>query len=1060
MSKNILASIVIPVYNKVEYTKECIETLVRNVSPIYFNNKNADYELIVVDNASTDGTEDFLRSIGGSFKYIRNKENLGFSKACNIGAKAAIGKYVVLLNNDTHVPPLWLENLIDFMEATPDAGACGSKLVHGDGGTQEAGGIMFRDGTALNFGEYEDPNSYKINQVCEVDYCSGASLCVRKDLWDKMGGLDEETFSPAYYEDSDLCFQVRKQGYKVYYVPTSILKHFGNVTSASMPNNFLAENMKRNKERFVNKWKDELSKHLEYKEQALPTQDRNVLLDPIFQKNFNANKKLLMYFSFSLLPISSGVQARVFDIIQAFQKIGFEVNYVSSNLYDERNNDETLPNKLLVNYGIKSFIHKADKSDDCYKRGIGWKRTYAPSLKAYFKDVYNEIKPDVVVVNYAYDADVIDLNLCKNSVNIIDMNDALTISNSIMDYTNVAVEALKNSFGKPNILNIIKESKFNDFLDIDFIHHQKKTMDQEELDVYDTFDITLAISKKEEDMVTEGSKNKNAFFLPQIFKPKDITSSYADYPIFIVGPSALNTQAYLFFALKVLPLILKEEPNFKLKVFGKASLNYQKFDGIELMGFVENLDDIYKNAPFAISPLLSGTGQQIKVVESMAYGVPVVMFDCLQESAPITSGKEGFIAKDEYDFAKYCLKLFNDRKLAFELGQNAKEKTGLLYNEKKKYYSDLYYLIEEKKAEKLNSISSNSKFTTEIKVIDAPLVSVIMPAYNKAKYLKESIESVMLQDYPNVELIIVNDGSTDNSLSVLESEIKKYPHKNIRLYSKDNLGVAHTRNYGFFRAKGDYFMNFDADDILQASYISKCIRQLEKDNADVCFSDLELFGNKTSEWIPSDYSPQGIRYENSIPSSAIFKSIFYTLTKGQKVALGFSEDWEFWVNMSRYGIKVTRVREKLFRYRVIDDGIAETYINNAYNDTLLQVVLNNADLYLVSDVIKCQGLIPYMKPKAIESIYRLNKKHPSEWYPYFVIGVLEESKNNMDKALKCYSLASKLSYNSNIVPLMRWAYLKRTFELCESDIEISDIKIDGITNTYNNISENIAHKLL
>lgn len=1025
MQKQILASIIIPVYNKCDYTKHCLESLVENISESYFDRLNADFEVIIVDNASTDKTKDFLKTINGTIKIITNDTNLGFSKACNLGAKNAEGKYIVLLNNDTVIKPNWLESLIDFMEKNPQAGACGSKLLTKDGLIQEAGNVVLNDGNIFCFGSEKNAFRPQYNKICEVDYCSGASLCVRKDLWDKIGGFDEESYSPAYYEDVDLCFAIRKEGFKVYYNPKSELYHYENITSKTIFSKEKLNNIIiKNRAIFKEKWQNELIKHIPYN-LTPTTQDRNVLLNPIYQKNLEENKKVLVYFSYALYPISSGAHARILDVMQEFMKIGYEITLFSTTLYDVKNENKNNLLELYLDYGIKTIMHVAT-SDECYHaREIDWRRINSPNLKIHFKDIYNHLKPDVVIMNYAYDADIIDFNFCKNSVNIIDMLDCITISNKIMDYTREGIEFIQNETSLVDILTKIEKSKYYDLFDANFINHQKIAIDQTELDAYNKFDITLAISKKEQALINDNNSNKNAIFVPQTYEPKEVNNTYIDSPIFLVGPSPLNIHGYLFFALKVLPIILKEEPNFKLKVFGNAALKYPKFDGIELVGYINNLDDIYQNASFSISPLLVGTGQQIKIVESMSYGVPVVMLDALKDSAPVTHEKDGLLAKDEYEFAKYCIKLFRDRNLAYRLGQNAKKKTIALLQEKKNYFNNLFSQIEQIK----NKKNAQNNLKTDITFVSMPLVSVIMPVYNKAKYLPESIESVINQDYKNVELIIVNDGSVDDSLKVAQNEIQKYKGRNITLYNKENLGVAHTRNYGFFRAKGDYFMNFDADDILCPTYISKCMEQIKFDKADVCFTNLELFGNKQSEWIPNNFNRENIKFENTIPSSAIFKNIFFALTKGQKVALGFGEDWEFWVNMSRFNIKVTRVPQKLYRYRVVDKGINATYLEDSYDDTLVQVMLNNADLYRMFEVVRTINYVPKMQEKSLKSINRLCKLHPYEWYPYFINGVISEAKGEYEKAVKLYNLSSNLTNNTNILPILRWGFLTRTHNI-------------------------------
>ena len=143
------ASIIIPVCNKVAYTQKCIETLLKN-TPSHL------YELIIVDNASDDGSAGYLRSLGDSVIVITNDKNNGFAIACNQGAERASGEYIVFLNNDTEPQQGWLANLLDEVEGDPLVGAAGAKFVYPDGRIQEAGGIIFSDGKGWNFGNGDD----------------------------------------------------------------------------------------------------------------------------------------------------------------------------------------------------------------------------------------------------------------------------------------------------------------------------------------------------------------------------------------------------------------------------------------------------------------------------------------------------------------------------------------------------------------------------------------------------------------------------------------------------------------------------------------------------------------------------------------------------------------------------------------------------------------------------------------------------------------------------------------------------------------------------------------
>jgi len=182
------------------------------------------FEIIIADDASTDRTRAVIPIIGGHVRHIRQERNVGFLLNCNAAAERASGRYLVFLNNDTVPLPGWLDELIGTFEAFEQVGFVGSKLLNADGTLQEAGGILWRDATAWNFGRNQDPRVPQFNYVKDVDYCSGASIAVPRTLWKRLNGFDL-LFMPAYCEDTDLALRVRAAGYKTLYQPFSEVIH-------------------------------------------------------------------------------------------------------------------------------------------------------------------------------------------------------------------------------------------------------------------------------------------------------------------------------------------------------------------------------------------------------------------------------------------------------------------------------------------------------------------------------------------------------------------------------------------------------------------------------------------------------------------------------------------------------------------------------------------------------------------------------------------------------------------------------------------------------------------
>ena len=245
-----LVSIIIPVYNQFEYTVYCVRSIVSNTEGIGF-------EVIIADDCSTDMTRQILEYLPG-IRLVRTERNQGFIRNCNNAAKVAEGRYLVFLNNDTLVKEGWLSALVDTMEDDPSVGLAGSKLIYPDGHLQEAGCIVWGDGTIWNYGRGMNPRLPEYNYLKDTDYVSGASFIIRRDLWERLGGFDEY-YLPAYCEDTDLSFRVRKEGLRTVYQPRSEVVHFEGVSNGKSTQSGLKAYQVTNMQKLFDRWKDDLA---------------------------------------------------------------------------------------------------------------------------------------------------------------------------------------------------------------------------------------------------------------------------------------------------------------------------------------------------------------------------------------------------------------------------------------------------------------------------------------------------------------------------------------------------------------------------------------------------------------------------------------------------------------------------------------------------------------------------------------------------------------------------------------------------------------------------------
>ena len=227
-------SIIVPVFNKWPLTRACLNSIALTSA-----DSGVRYEVILADDGSADETVN-AAGIYPGLRVARTTKNVGFLRNCNNAATHARGRYIVLLNNDTIVLPNWLKALYQAMENDPGIAITGAKLLYPDGLVQEAGGALFQDGSAVNYGRYKDRDLPIFNIPREVDYITGASIIIRTDFWRSVGGFDER-YKNAYCEDSDLAMSARSHGMCVWYQPTSEVVHFEHQTYQDQAQSFKRE---------------------------------------------------------------------------------------------------------------------------------------------------------------------------------------------------------------------------------------------------------------------------------------------------------------------------------------------------------------------------------------------------------------------------------------------------------------------------------------------------------------------------------------------------------------------------------------------------------------------------------------------------------------------------------------------------------------------------------------------------------------------------------------------------------------------------------------------------
>ncbi len=601
-----IASIVVPVFNKVHYTSACLNSVVEHAD-------RTGFEIIVVDDCSDDETPEYLSDCSG-VRVIRNAVNSGFIASCNAGAEAARGQYLVFLNNDTTVTGGWLDALIETFDTFPDTGIVGARLVYPDGRLQEAGGIVFKDASGWNYGRGDQPDRPEYNFASEADYVSGACLALRREVFVELGGFDSH-YAPAYYEDTDLCFRIREIGLRVIYQPACTIVHHEGISSGTDESSGTKRYQGVNRKKFLKRWRDQL------RQQPDPISGPESVNRV---RHHRHRGHVLVIDATTPEPDKDSGSVRMVAMLTILRDLGFRISFMPENLaWAGRYTRE------LQALGIEVLHHPwVNRIED-------WLATHGAGLDEVIVSRHYVLAPLMPALRQHCRRaklvfDTVDLHFLREE-RMAELSGTDRAARSARKTREAELTMIERADAtlvvspveQELLRELVPDARIRVLSNIHRIHGRRRGW----------------------------AERRDLLFVGGFQHPP-------------------NLDAAEWLIDEIMPLVRSRIPEARLHLIGSRmpeSLRERRSEGVVVHGYVADLGPYLEGCRLSVAPLRYGAGVKGKVNQAMAWGLPVVATGCAAEGMYLEDGEDVLVADTSEAFAEAVVRAYEDEALWLKL---------------------------------------------------------------------------------------------------------------------------------------------------------------------------------------------------------------------------------------------------------------------------------------------------------------------------------------------------------------------------------------------------------